>query len=590
MPRKPQSPAQKSESEPSKRKRWLIPSVLVLAVVGAPLAILAPGWVKNSNPQRVTLREALAARLACSPEALHMNVPPASGRYPGALLVRAPGGLLVPVTFENRPDDFAGPTFELEGTAVTSASAALSGTFGGGFRMDSSADEWLDVSLQLREGRVMEASLPDLRKRVQSDGDVVRLRERGRAPEIVVRAYEATVDMILKNRSEMHSKQWLELKNAALKSSAELKEDGSLILRSKSPSVVAYETLAISIVSDSMAAGQQRVVLSATLADNGASKATPKPSSARTVFAGVACSRYLHRQLGDLPSAGSSLVLMEEAMTEAGVGQSVSWVKSEILDKEALVTWARSAISEAKRSNAEALAVYWNGHSVSLPNGQLYLVMGNYEGDLKKDLGTAERRDLLSAEGQPLSGSNIDDIVRAVQAVEDRVPADVQGLVPLVAVHDLFAEGGLPFAILVDGCYPAAGMDQLREEMYLTDWGDYFGPNRSPDMGKYSKALGIFGQRPYLTSSNPVILAAKPGALASVRSHPWNDWDFSAGVGPLASRVARNIRRCQGSGEELTWGRLLSLISDQKGGVGELSVTGSITWSDLAVFDGLRLF
>jgi hypothetical protein len=183
----------------------------------------------------------------------------------------------------------------------------------------------------------------------------------------------------------------------------------------------------------------------------------------------------------------------------------------------------------------------------------------------------------------------MDDLLAVMQAVEDLVPAEVPGLVQLVDVHGRLVESGIPFILLVDGCYPSSGMDQLRSELYLTEWGDYFGPGLSPDMGRYSKALAIYGERPYLTNQNPVVLAAKPGTEARVRANPWNEWDFSPRVGPLAGRIASNIRRYRGSGEELSWGNLLRLMSDQIRGLGELDVRGSITWSDFSVFDRLRL-
>jgi hypothetical protein len=588
MPRKKRTNSEpQAASERSSRKRQWVTGALVLVLVGVPLAIFVPGWMKSREAPRVTLREALAARLACSPESLHMNVPPASGRYPGALLVRAPDGLLLPVTFEHRPDGVGAPSFELEGYAVTSASAALSGTVGGGQKFDSDVDELLDVSLQLREGRVIEAPLPSLRERVASDGDVARLRARGRDPEVIVRAYEATCDLVLRQRSEMNAKQWLELRKAALKSSAELREDGSLVFRSKSPSVVAYETLSVGIVADSLGSGEPRVVLTETVAENISGPAKPRASPTTTVFAGVASTR--NPLLGDLPAAQNSLTLMEEAMAEAGVEERVTWASDGLLDKDTLFGWLRGVAERTEKAAAEAVVVYWVGHSVSLSNGQLYLVMGDYQGDLQEDVGSVERRDMLSEEGQPLSGTNIDDLVGVLQAVEDLAPDEVPGLVPLVEVHSFLAESEVPFVILVDGCYPAERMDELREELYLTEWGDYFGPNLSPDMGRYSKALGIFGKRPYLTSPDPVVLAAKPGTLAPIRRHPWNEWDFATGVGPLASRVAWNIRRSRGYSEGLSWGQLLSLIADQKRGLGELSVRGSITWSDFSVFDALQL-
>jgi hypothetical protein len=582
----------KPAPSPVKKSRWLLRVAAPVFAIGVPLAIYIPGWIEAREIEeapRVSLRDALAARLSCAPLSLQMNVPPAAGRYPGAILVRTPENVLLPVTFEHRPDDLPGPTFELQGAAVTSASAALNGSIGEGFSLDAKADEWLDVTVQLRDGQVIEKSLGEIRASLADNEDVVRLRERGKEPEVVVRAFEAMCDLVLKQRSNLESEQWAKVMDAAVKSGAKLNQDGSLVFKSKAPSVIAFQSQSVRIISDEMSAGQGRVKLDDAIAFAPDPLPDAAPSPTRTLFAGVASSKYLHAKMGDLPAAGNSVSLAASSMKEAGVAQQMILAQKEALKGEALLAWVADVTARSKEMDAGALVFYWVGHSISLPNGQLYLVMGTYRGDLKEDVGTSERRDRLSDPNQPLSGTNIDDLVAAMQAIEDTVTEDVRGLVPLVTVCDLLEEARTPFIILVDGCFPADGIDELRDELYLTEWGDYFGPNLAPDMSRYSKAIGIYGKRPHLTSPNPVILAAVPGSTARVQPHPWSEWDFGPGVAPLASRIAWNVRRFRGSGEALSWGDLLSLLADQRRGIGELSVRGTITWSDFSEFKKMPL-
>ena len=187
--------------------------------------------------------------------------------------------------------------------------------------------------------------------------------------------------------------------------------------------------------------------------------------------------------------------------------------------------------------------------------------------------------------GHPLSGSTIDDIAKVVAAAGQELATSEPGLIAVAELHRELTETGVPFAIVVDGCYPAEAMDQLRTELRFTPWGDYYGlaGGLMGDVQEYQRALRTYGEAPYLRSANPVIFAAKPGSLAPVTAHPLYASDLLSGVGPLAAKLTGTYLYALEHHEDMSLGVWLRRITDFAG-TGELDVKGSISWS---AFDAL---
>jgi hypothetical protein len=89
--------------------------------------------------------------------------------------------------------------------------------------------------------------------------------------------------------------------------------------------------------------------------------------------------------------------------------------------------------------------------------------------------------------------------------------------------------------------------------------------------------------QPYLHSTNLVLLAAKPGTYASSRQNPDNTWSE---VGPLAARLTNLYRASRFDSDRPSLADLVGRVTDFNG-VGEISPTGSITWSDSTQFKQL---
>jgi hypothetical protein len=79
------------------------------------------------------------------------------------------------------------------------------------------------------------------------------------------------------------------------------------------------------------------------------------------------------------------------------------------------------------------------------------------------------------------------------------------------------------------------------------------------------------------------LLAAKPGTYAMSRPNPDNTWSE---VGPLAARLTHLYRASRFDADRPSLADLIGRVTDLNG-VGEISATGSISWSDSAQFKQL---
>jgi hypothetical protein len=93
----------------------------------------------------------------------------------------------------------------------------------------------------------------------------------------------------------------------------------------------------------------------------------------------------------------------------------------------------------------------------------------------------------------------------------------------------------------------------------------------------------VADSQPYLHSTNLVLLAAKPGTYAMSRPNPDNTWSE---VGPLAARLTNLYRASRFDADRPTLADLIERVTDFNG-VGEISATGSISWSHSAQFKQL---
>jgi hypothetical protein len=239
--------------------------------------------------------------------------------------------------------------------------------------------------------------------------------------------------------------------------------------------------------------------------------------------------------------------------------------------------------TDAQEAHSRFILVYFIGHTLSWPNGDIVLVLGEAE-----EIPESKRQYTNDAISERV-GENVGSLFKLADALNANLERLPLGYMPLRELYAELEGTRIPFALTVDGCLRNDEFEQFRNGLGLSSESStrtffYTGPD-----GKLLTSLDAFDSRlrhfgdslPYLHSKNPVILAAKPGTFAQ----PWPDPDLDwSEVGPLAARITNYVRASVWDPDPPTLGEVLSNVTDYKG-TGEISPKGSISWSD---FDAVK--
>ena len=240
-------------------------------------------------------------------------------------------------------------------------------------------------------------------------------------------------------------------------------------------------------------------------------------------------------------------------------------------------------MSTAQKARSNFVIVYFIGHTLSWPNGDIAIVLGD-----AVEIPKTQREytnDAIAAR----VGENVGSLFKLADALNANFETLPTGYMPLRELYSDLERAKVPFALLVDGCFRNDEFEQFRNGLGLSSDAEtrtffYTGPD-----GKLFTSLDAFDNRlrhfadslPYLHAKNPVILAAKPGTFAQ----PWVDPDLDwSEVGPLSARITNYVRASLWDREAPTLGDVLSNVTEYKG-TGEISPKGSVSWSD---FDLVR--
>jgi hypothetical protein len=507
--------------------------------------------------------------------------------------------------FADRPSDAdvtGKPVGDLGIADTATASGLLAGDVGGtGANTSSTMDA--NVTVELKSVRVFEMPLgKELKDTLLADGNVASAAKRGLNPMVVFRSYEATPVFTVRQSASASAGLWERVKGRLLQAGATTAAEGTLRLVGTRPVVIAYETVSLNFITDHFAAGGATDVNFSPSAAEGLS-ITPLDAAAFALniakthvnFITAGTSHYRSDKFGDLRSVEPSRELAATSLQLLGALplRDVAALPTTQTSREAMDTYLDQIVKRLQAEKPTGFVFYYVGHTVARSGGQLYLVLSDYRGDLTKDLGDETTLGLpraqLEAPNAPLVGSNIGDILNAVNAASGEFPDQTGGLYAVGEIHKRLEQAGVPFAVVVDGCFESTAMDQLRQELKLTKTGDYYGPAGGPtqELDQYAKALREFGVAPYLHDRNPVILSAKPGSIAMEVTHPAFDWGFAPKTGPLAAEMYRLAQASYVDGTSTSWGEYLRGLAAYDG-TGEIEVTGSISWSDFSLFEGIR--
>lgn len=246
----------------------------------------------------------------------------------------------------------------------------------------------------------------------------------------------------------------------------------------------------------------------------------------------------------------------------------------------------------AKKTKSHLVVVYYIGHTLSWPNGDIALVLGEAEEipEPKREYPREHTNDAISER----FGANMGSLLELAEALNanseklrnanlEKLPSGYRPLRDLYAELDKI---GIPFALWIDGCLRNDEFERFRNGLGLTSDEKtrsffYTGPDGQllSSIDAFESKLRHFADAlPYLHTTNPVILAAKPGTFAQPWSDPDLDW---ADVGPLSARITEYVRASIWDQEPPPL-EVLSNVTDDKG-TGEISPKGSISRSDFAV-------
>lgn len=535
------------------------------------------------------LRGALAAALHVPKEReaeFFINLPPAASRYPGAILV-VPQMLVLEQSTANDTGIAEGSRFSL----VASDSAVADALTGFASKLLTTAGrdkENVEVALRVSEGRVLELPVADLKQRLLSSQSAQSAANKGTDPVVITRAYSGVLTFTLRQKSSSGGRliadaaKASELKmNGSVKLDASKSGEGEISIEVGQPVVFAFEASSARYITNHLGAGPDDVSLTPIKPSDVKPPAktavnSPVPWTLATISSGY----YEHLRTSDQPWNSRSADAVESAF-QLFRPQSIMRARAipeSPLTSSALDGFVAKLGAAAKQAHSQFIVVYYIGHSLSWPNGDVAVVLGEAEPIPEP------KREYTNEAISERVGTNVGALFQLADTLNANLEKLPPGYMPLRDFYAGLDKIGIPFALLVDGCLRNEEFEQFRNSLGLTTDTEtrtffYTGPD-----GKMLSSLDAFDQKlrhfadglPYLHTANPVILAAKPGTFAQ----PWPDPDLDwSQVGPLSARITNYVRASVWDEQPPTLGEVLSNVTDYKG-TGEISPKGSISWSD----------
>ena len=84
---------------------------------------------------------------------------------------------------------------------------------------------------------------------------------------------------------------------------------------------------------------------------------------------------------------------------------------------------------------------------------------------------------------------------------------------------------------------------------------------------------------PYRYEENVLVFARKPGTTAEYRPNPMDAYGFN--IPPLSARILRYSQYATIDPEDQSLANIIINNIDSKGGVGEIHMNGSVSWSNI---------
>ncbi|QFU05032.1 hypothetical protein FIU82_08380 [Pseudoalteromonas sp. THAF3] len=546
--------------------------VSITAIIGVAVFVIG-------DIQKKTIKDSIASTLNVDSSKIILNLPPKNARFPGTILSPNKSSLMV-YTAGNLDDEsvLKGEKFSVE--AIVNDMSSVQGA-GQSSLLNSafSNDEQLEVTLKIKDAYVAELPVGALKERINENELVQTAMKKNIDPIIVSRAYIGKIEYVVRALSEAGikalaeiSKTGYEVEKTRLGSfnfSDNIEGRREISFSINAPIIFAYEVMGASRVATDLS-DQGELVLNELSArrvkeirDENSLRAQKNHKSFGAIT--IANAHYENFSSLNVPQATQASILMERLFESYNpvFTKQLNSTKEMPLSDERLLDWTIDLTLELLQNPVDHLVVYYTGHGLSLPNGEIVLLQGNVNKDYAE---------------------------RAAKNYKPSLSESGDGLILVEQLYNALAMTNVPFTLIIDACYPNDEMAAAltRVSMLLGDKeGDelyYIGNNalitdELSDIGKVMRQIG--SRFEYRQQDNAVIFSSKPGAKSGFKPNPIDPYGLE--LPPLAARILKFNDYIDHDGKKIKLADIIRMNIDSVNGIGEISLSGSITWSNLEV-------
>ncbi len=554
-------------------KKILI-SVLVIVVLCLGVFLIPPLFQKD-------LKESLADILNIESKKLILNLPPSPSRYPGSILLPYDKSYLVFTLNDSLDKNLErGKKFNINAKLKNSqfvngntSSGIMEGIF--------SNKQHFEILVEIKNGQIIELPIKHLKEYIKNHPEVLNALNKRQQPIILNRSYLGvlTYNIVAKDKkgaeilSEFEKNaEELQKRIPEIKINSDFSNNNKISFSLTEPIIIAYEAMLVSYIVDNLSNEDLQIRLATIIEDDiidlkssNSKIDLPRTNNKNWGLITIGSGHFENFATLDVPEAVHSASTVKKILENYDPKFIKSLISSEndIVTDDKLLDWTIDLNIELQENPVDYLVIYYAGHALTLPNGEMSLLQGN----LKKDF-----------------------VETAIENMDEKIANPNDGHLLVRTLYDSFEMTGIPFTIILDACSPNEEMEQALQNvnmllgskdgsnlMYIGDE-----PLITDEMSKISNVLSEIGNRfEYRTTTNPIIFSSKPGAKALFQNDPNSYYDLR--LAPLAARLSRYSQFNLPS-EPLSLDELLRMTVDYSG-VGEVSLSGTITWSNLELMN-----
>lgn len=525
--------------------------------------------------QKKSLEDALISAVGIKSDNLIVNLPPYPIRVPGTILSPSDASSMIyQAGYLEHESMIKGDKFSIE-AKINDVSNLMGSTNNSLLSYAASANEELDVFLSIKEAFIAELPVEILKATI--DNTLTGETNISVDPVIISRSYIGSVEYIIKAVSDAGVDVLGELADKASKigpnSSANFAFEDRIASKKEiafsieKPITFAYEVLEANYVSTNLSnSGEFKLnEISARRFDKVAAKNKVESPYKNKSWGAITISNAHYENLSFLNTsqAEEAALLMSEffgAYDPTFLSQLHS-TASEPLSDDRLLEWSIDLSMQMLENPVDHLFIYYTGHGLSLPNGEMVLLQGNVDKDYAE---------------------------KAARNNSPQTSESEDGLLLVEQLYDALSMTSVPFTLIIDACYPSGEMASAltRVSMLLGDEDGselyYIGQNEliTDELSDLGAVLRQIGNRfKYRQQSNAVIFSSKPGAKSVYFPNPINPYGID--LPPMASRILKYRNYVDAENNRLPISKIIRKNIDSVNGLGEVNLDGSITWSNL---------